>query len=58
MLGFTILSQSGFVPQIAPCLEHVCAGGGGGSVAFEVFTCILCVLRMGLYLSVDIILLV
>ena len=25
-------------PSIAPCLEHVCAGGGGeGSVAFEGF---------------------
>ena len=22
-------------PQIAPCLEHICAGGGGGSVAFD-----------------------
>ena len=29
--------QSG-VPSIAACLEHVCAGGGGGgSVAFEGF---------------------
>ena len=30
--------QSGVFPSIAPCLEHVCAGGGGGgSVAFEGF---------------------
>ena len=28
--------------------------GGGGNVAFEVFTCIWCVTRTGLYLSVDI----
>ena len=29
------------LPQIAPCLEHVCAGGGGGgSVAFEGYICI------------------
>ena len=29
------------LPQIAPCLEHIFAGGGGGgNVAIEVFTCI------------------
>ena len=33
------------LPQIAPCLEHVCVCvwvcvGGGGNVAIEVFTCI------------------
>ena len=28
--------------------------GGGGSVEIEVFTCILCILRTGLYLFVDI----
>ena len=32
--------------------------GGGGNVAIEVFTCVWGTLRMGLYLSVDIILLV
>ena len=35
MLGLPVM-QSG-VPSIAPCLEHVCAEGGGGSVAFEGF---------------------
>ena len=29
MLGFTCQAVSGF-PTFAPCLEHVCAGGGGG----------------------------
>ena len=33
MLGFTCQAVSGF-PTFAPCLEHVCAGGGG-SVANE-----------------------
>ena len=28
------------LPQFAPCLEHICAGGGGGDVTIEVFTCI------------------
>ena len=36
MLGFTCRAVRGF-PSIAPCLEHLCAGGGGGSVAFEGF---------------------
>ena len=36
MLGFACHAVRGF-PSIAPCLEHVCAGGGGGSVAFEGF---------------------
>ena len=36
MLGFACHVVRG-VPSIAPCLEHVCAGGGGGSVAFEGF---------------------
>ena len=35
MLGFACHVVRGF-PSIAPCLEHVCAGGGG-SVAFEGF---------------------
>ena len=35
MLGFACQVGEGVFPQIAPCLEHVCAGGGGGSVAFE-----------------------
>ena len=34
MLGFTCQAVRGF-PTFAPCLEHVCAGGGGGSVANE-----------------------
>ena len=34
MLGFTCHAVRGF-PSIAPCLEHICAGGG--SVAFEGF---------------------
>ena len=30
------VKQSGVFPTFAPCLEHVCAGGGGGgSVANE-----------------------
>ena len=36
-VGVYHFGQSGFLPQIAPCLEHFCAGGGGGSVSFEVF---------------------
>ena len=28
MLGFACHAVRGF-PSIAPCLEHVCAGGGG-----------------------------
>ena len=32
MLGLTSQEVRGF-PTFAPCLEHVCAGGGGGSVA-------------------------
>ena len=36
MLGFTCHAVRGF-PSFAPCLEHVCAGGGGGSVAIEGF---------------------
>ena len=45
MLGFACHAVRGF-PSIAPCLEHVCAGGGGSSVAFEgfVFNLILCYL--------------
>ena len=35
MLGFTCQAVRGF-PSFAPCLEHVCAGGGG-SVAIEGF---------------------
>ena len=35
MVGFTCHAVRGF-PSIPPCLEHVCAGGGG-SVAFEGF---------------------
>ena len=35
MLGFACHAVRGF-PSIAPCSEHVCAGGGG-SVAFEGF---------------------
>ena len=37
ILGFTCYAVRGF-PSIAPCLEHVCAwgGGGGGSVTIEV----------------------
>ena len=34
MLGFACHAVRVF-PSIASCLEHVCAGGGGGSVAFE-----------------------
>ena len=29
MLGFTCQAVRGF-PSFAPCLEHVCIGGGGG----------------------------
>ena len=36
MLGVACHVVSGF-PSMAPCLEHVCAWGGGGSVAFEGF---------------------
>ena len=36
MLGFTCQAVRDF-PSFAPCLEHVCAGGGGGSVAIEGF---------------------
>ena len=32
MLGCTCQVVRGF-PAFAPCLEHICAGGGGGSVA-------------------------
>ena len=35
MLGFTCYAVRGF-PSIAPCLEHICAGGGG-SVTIEGF---------------------
>ena len=34
--SFTCHAVRGF-PSFAPCLEHVCAGGGGGSVAIEGF---------------------
>ena len=35
MLRLACQVAEGFFTQIAPCLEHVCAGGGGGvSVAF------------------------
>ena len=27
------VKQLGFFPTFAPCLEHICAGGGGDSVA-------------------------
>ena len=33
MLGLACQVVEVFLPQIAPCLEHICAGGGG-SVAF------------------------
>ena len=29
VLGFACQIGEGIFPQIAPCLEHVCAGGGG-----------------------------
>ena len=29
MLGYTYQAVRGF-PTFAPCLEHICAGGGGG----------------------------
>ena len=29
MLGFACQVGEGVFSQIAPCLEHVCAGGGG-----------------------------
>ena len=46
------------LPRIAPCLEHICAGGGG-DVAIEVYIYMYwCLTRMGLYLSVNVILLV
>ena len=46
MLGFTCQAVSGFT-TFAPCLEHVCAGGGGGgSVENESF-----VLYIGGYYS-------
>ena len=32
MLGLPV-KQIGVFPTFAPCLEHVCAGGGEGSVA-------------------------
>ena len=47
------------VPQFAPCLEHICAGGGGGNVAIEVYIYMYwCLTRIGLYLSVNVLLLV
>ena len=30
MLGLAFLKLVRGLPQIAPCLEHICAGGGGG----------------------------
>ena len=30
MLGFACQVGEGVFPKIAPYLEHVCAGGGGG----------------------------
>ena len=44
MLGFTCQAVRGF-PTFAPCLEHVCAGGGGGcSVAIVGLVSVLCYL--------------
>ena len=40
------------LPQIAPCLEHICAGGGG-NVAIEVIYMYWCLTRTGLNLSVE-----
>ena len=57
MLGFAFKLVRGS-PQIAPCLEHICAGGGGGNVAIEVIYMYWCLTRTGLYLSVNVILLV
>ena len=37
MLGFAFLKLVKGLPQFAPCLEHICAGGG---VAIEVYTSI------------------
>ena len=39
MLGFAFLKIVRGLPQFYPCLEHICAGGGG-NVAIEVYTCI------------------
>ena len=47
MLGFTCQAVRGF-PTFAPCLEHVCAGGGGGSVAI---VGLVLVYLMGLYIT-------
>ena len=46
MLGCTCQAVRGF-PTFAPCLEHICAGGGGGSVA-NMGLILLC--RGGLYI--------
>ena len=56
MLGFAfkLVRNS---PQVAPCLEHICAGGGG-KVAIKVIYMYWCLTRMGLYLSLNVILLV
>ena len=43
MLGLAYQAVSSF-PPFAPCSEHVCAGGGGGSVANE---------GLGLYIGGD-----
>ena len=57
MLGFAckLVRNS---PQVAPCLEHICAGGGGGNVAIKVIYMYWCLTRMGLCLSLNVILLV
>ena len=34
LLGSNFKSIRG-LPQFAPCLEHICAGGGGGNVAMR-----------------------
>ena len=46
MLGCTCQAVRGF-PTFAACLEHICAGGGGGSVA-NMGLVLLC--RRGLYI--------
>ena len=48
-MGFTCEVVRGF-GMIAPCLEHVRAGGGGGSVAIVPFVYIYHCVPMGLHL--------
>ena len=58
MLGITILASQGFSSNCSLFRARLCWGGGGGSVAFEVFYMYLVYTPDGIVLAIDIVLLV